>query len=83
MVVSIREGATQGCNFGTLLFHLGYAAATRMLPVVLKATNRPRAAKEPEIPGCPYQQTKTPLVQSMPEHSDSEPGRSIRASIVT
>ncbi len=25
MVVSIREGATQGCNFGTLLFNLGYA----------------------------------------------------------
>jgi hypothetical protein len=25
MVVSIREGVTQGCNFGTLLFNLGYA----------------------------------------------------------
>ena len=25
MVVSISEGVTQGCNFGTLLFNLGYA----------------------------------------------------------
>jgi len=25
LVVSIREGVTQGCNFGTLLFNLGYA----------------------------------------------------------
>ena len=25
MVVSIKEGVTQGCNFGTLLFNLGYA----------------------------------------------------------
>ena len=25
MVISIREGVTQGCNFGTLLFNLGYA----------------------------------------------------------
>ena len=25
MVVKIKEGVTQGCNFGTLLFNLGYA----------------------------------------------------------
>jgi hypothetical protein len=25
LIVTIKEGVTQGCNFGTLLFNLGYA----------------------------------------------------------
>ena len=31
MIVSIKEGVTQGCNFGTLLFNLGYAMKARVL----------------------------------------------------
>ena len=31
MVVSIREGVTQGCNFGTLLFNLGYRFMKRWI----------------------------------------------------
>jgi hypothetical protein len=43
MVVSIREGVTQGCNFGTLLFNLGYAMLV-LKPLLEEFKGQPVAA---------------------------------------